>query len=193
MTRRRKKIILVQLSIFLLGFFLLYNTYFKKSIESVEIVKKETGTDTNSNTNNFTDIEYSGFDLSGNRYLLQSKKADFKSETPELVNMLGVTANFYLDDGTVLKVISDKALYNNITLNMDFKENVKATYLTNILLSDQLIYLNSSGKLLASGNVYGESIEKGEFFADNVEYNLANKSLDFSMFGNNQVNVRVKK
>ena len=193
MTRRRKKIILVQLSIFLLGFFLLYNTYFKKSIESVEIVKKETGTDTNSNTNNFTDIEYSGFDLSGNRYVLQSKKADFESEAPELVNMLGVTANFYLDDGTVLKVISDKGLYNNITLNMDFKENVKATYLTNILLSDQLIYLNSSGKLLASGNVYGESIEKGEFFADNVEYNLANKSLDFSMFGNNQVNVRVKK
>ena len=193
MTRRKKKIILVQLSIFLLGFFLLYNTYFKKNIESVEIVEKGTKTDTNANTNNFTDIEYSGFDLSGNRYVLQSKKADFESETPELVNMLGVTANFYLDDGTVLKVISDKGLYNNITLNMDFKENVKATYLTNILLSGQLIYLNSSGKLLASGNVHGESIEKGEFFADNVEYSLANKSLDFSMIGNNQVNVRVKK
>ena len=60
------------------------------------------------------------------------------------------------------------------------------------MLSDSLDYSNSNGKLLASGNVRGESVEKGEFIADNVEYNLSNKTLDFSMFGNKQVNIKLK-
>ena len=75
---------------------------------------------------------------------------------------------------------------------MKFKENVTATYLTNTLLSDSLEYSNSNGKLLATGNVRGESVEKGKFFADKVEYDLANKTLDFSMFGSKQVNVKIK-
>ena len=60
------------------------------------------------------------------------------------------------------------------------------------MLSDSLDYSNSNSKLLASGNVRGESVEKGEFIADTVEYNLSNKTLDFSMFGNKQVNIKLK-
>ena len=75
---------------------------------------------------------------------------------------------------------------------MEFSKNVKAYYLTNTLFSNKLTYLSSSGKLFASGNVRGESIEKGKFFADNVEYNFKNKNLEFSMFGNKQVNIKLK-
>ena len=190
MITRRKKIILIQLIIFLVASFLLYNTYRDKKENTKEVSKTET--ETNPNTNSFTDIEYSGFDLNGNRYILEAAKADFKVETPEAINMKGVVANFYLKDDTVLRIISNEGFYNNITLDMEFRENVKATYLTNTLLSDQLTYSNSNGKLLVSGNVRGESIEKGEFFADNVEYDLTNKTLDFSMFDNKQVNVKLK-
>ena len=119
-------------------------------------------------------------------------EADFKTESPELINMKEVIAKFYLKDDTILTVISDEGLYNNITLDMKFKKNVEADFLTHTLLSDLLSYSSSLGKLIATGNVRGESIEKGEFSADNVEYNLANKTLDFSMFGNKQVNVKLK-
>ena len=47
--------------------------------------------------------------------------------------------------------------------------------------------------LIASGNVKGESLDKGEFFADKLEYTLASKILDFSMFGDNQVNLKLKR
>ena len=47
--------------------------------------------------------------------------------------------------------------------------------------------------MIASGNVKGESIDKGEFFADKLEYTLASKILDFSMFGDNQVNLKLKR
>ena len=186
---RKKKIILIQLTIFLVVLTLLYNTYRDKNE-----IKKEVKIETESNpdTNSFTDVEYSGFDLVGNRYILNAGKANFKVTTPHDINMTDVVANFYFKDDTILKILSDKGFYNNISLDMDFRENVKATYLTNTLLSDQLTYSNTNSKLLVTGNVHGESIEKGEFFADNVEYDLTNKTLDFSMFDNKQVNVKLK-
>tara|TARA_B100000780_G_scaffold269092_1_gene227607 strand:+ start:285 stop:860 length:576 start_codon:yes stop_codon:yes gene_type:complete len=189
-TDRKKKILLIQFIIFLIAAFLLYNTYRNKNEITKEIVKIKAETD--SNTNSFTDIEYSGFDLNGNRYTLNAGKADFNTEKPEAINMKNVVANFYLKDNTILTITSDEGFYNNISLDMNFKENVKAAYLTNTLLSDRLNYSNSDGKLLASGNVRGESVEKGKFIADNVEYDLTNKTLDFSMFGNKQVNMKLK-
>jgi hypothetical protein len=187
---RKKKIFLIQFTIFLIASLLLYNTYRDKDQKIKEEVKIEVETD--ADTNSFSDVEYSGFDLNGNRYTLNAGKADFETETPQKINMLEVVAAFYLKDGEVLKVTSDKGLYNNITLDMKFENNVKATYLTDTLISDQLIYSNSNAKLLVSGNVRGESIDRGEFFADNLEYNLANKTLNFSMFGSNQVNIKIK-
>ena len=190
MISRKKKITLIQITIFLVASLLLYNTYRDKNekIDSLLVVKPEKDI----NTNSFDDIEYSGFDLNGNRYVLNAGKADFKNETPENVNMKEVTANFYLKDGTILQVSSDEGLYNNITLDMEFKKNVKATYLTNTLFSDKLIYINNISKLLASGNVHGTNIEKGEFFADKVEYDLISKNLNFSMMDKKKVNIKIK-
>ena len=190
MTSRKKNLILVQIVIFIVASSLLYNTYRDKNQEVEAFTKIEAVS--NPDTNSFTDLEYSGFDLAGNRYLLKAEQADFKSETPELINMKRVVAKFYLKDDTVLEVTSDEGLYNNVTLDMNFKGNVQADYLTHTLLSDLLSYSNSNAKLIATGNVQGESIEKGEFSADNVEYNLTNKNLNFSMFGNKQVNVKLK-
>ena len=169
---------------------LLYNTYRDRDKKNIELVKIES--ESNPDTNSFNDVEYSGFDLNGNRYTLQARTVDFKTSTPEDINMKKVIANFYLEDDTVLKITSDIGFYNNTTFDMDFRENVVAKYLDNTLLSDQLIYSNTKGKLQASGNVRGESLEKGEFFADNVEYNLTNKILNFSMFDDKQVNIKLK-
>ena len=190
MTSRKKNLIIIQIAIFIVASGLLYNTYRDKNKEIETYTKIETVT--NSDTNSFTDLEYSGFDLTGNRYVLKAGQANFKSETPELINMKGVIAKFYLKDDTVLEVVSEEGLYNNITLDMNFKGNVQADYLTHTLLSDMLSYSNSNAKLIATGNVQGESIEKGEFRADNVEYNLVDKTINFSMFGGKQVNVKIK-
>ena len=190
MINRKKKIVLIQFVIFFVALTLLYNTYRDKN----EVIKPLTKVDVDveTNVNSFNDVQYSGFDLNGNRYTLIAGKANFKTETPEAINMENVEANFYLKDDTILKVTSRSGLYNNLTLDMNFREDVKATYSSNTLYSDLLNYSNSSGKLLASGNVRGESVEKGEFTADKVEYNLSNKTLDFSMLGNKQVNIKIK-
>jgi|TARA_B110000444_G_C18825830_1_gene590262 hypothetical protein len=187
---RKKNLLLIQITIFLVASALLYNTYRDKNKEVEKFVKIEAETDPN--TNSFTDIEYSGFDLNGNRYVLQARQANFETKSPEIINMKEIFARFFLKDETVLIVTSDEGLYNNITLDMDFKKNVKADYSTHTLFSDLLSYSNSNAKLIAAGNVRGESIEKGEFSADNVEYELTDKTLNLSMFGSKQVNVKLK-
>jgi len=191
-TSRKKNILLVQFTVFLIAVALLYNTYLNKTNKTEETVKVESEVKTNPNINSFTDIEYSGFDLTGNRYVLKAVNANFKTETPEMINMKEVLAKFYLKDDTILTVISDEGIYNNITLDMKFKGNVEANYLTHILSSDFLSYSNTKNKLIATGNIRGTSIEKGEFSADNVEYNLTDKTLNFSMLGSKQVNVKLK-
>ena len=191
MINRKKGILIIQLTIFLVASALLYNTYSDKNEKEVEVslkVEAETSPDTNS----FTDVEYSGLDLAGNAYVLKATKANFKTETPELINMKEVVATFYLKDNTVLTVNSDEGLYNNVTLDMNFVNNVKVNYLTHDVICDMLSYSNSNGKLIATGNVVGESVQKGEFSADNVEYDIKNKTLNFSMFGSKQVNIKFK-
>ncbi len=187
MISRKKKLFIIQLTIFFIASTLLYKTYQDKKEEPV--VQLEAQTDPN--VNSFSDIEYSGFDLNGNRYVLQAEKADFKTETPELINMKIVFAKFYLKDNTILSVTSDLGLYNNKTLDIEFKDNVKADYSTHTLLSDLLSYSNLNAKLIAVGNVRGKSLDKGEFFSDNLEYNLTDKTLNFSMSGTKQVNVKI--
>ena len=92
MIGRKKKILFVQFLIFLVAFLLLYNTYRDKNEVEEKVIKIQTESDPD--TNNFTDIEYSGFDLNGNRYILNADIAEFKTETPEDINLKGVNANF---------------------------------------------------------------------------------------------------
>ena len=190
MINRKKKIIFIQVTIFFIALLLLYNTYRDKSKKIEEVVK--INIDTEPDVNSFTNIEYSGFDLNGNRYTLKAEKADFETKAPEIINMKTVIGKFNLKDNTILTIVSDEGTYNNKTYDMEFRENVKADYLTHTLLSDLLSYSNSKSKLIATGNVRGESIKKGEISADYAEYDLTNKNLNFSMFGNKRVNVKLK-
>ena len=57
-------------------------------------IKDQLSEDTNKS--DVFNIEYSGLDLAGNRYILKSKKAFSQKENKEIVNMKSVTAIFIL-------------------------------------------------------------------------------------------------
>ena len=85
-------------------------TYGKKERkENDEIISKKTQErielqiDKNSDGDTFFNIEYSGIDLSGNRYILKSEEAKNVKTEPELVYMKLVTAIFYFKDDTTSK------------------------------------------------------------------------------------------
>ena len=142
--------------------------------------------------NTFENVEYTGFDLNGNRFVIKSKNAEFDINAPELITMKIMSAIFYFKDGTTLKVKGDYGNYNNKTFDIEFRDNIKAEYKKNFLYADNLDYLNSKSMLSIYGNV--ESLgKKGELIADKLEFDLKKETLDISMFDNDQIDVKLKR
>ena len=189
MNIRKKKIIFFQFFLFVISTLIVYFFYFNKDkVENIEVENIKTAEDESSNV--FNDIEYSGFDLNGNRYYLFSSEAIFDSEKPEIVNMKDVLARFTFKDGSTLIVRSKTGLFNNKSLDMFFTENVNSEYNKHKLYSNNIDYLNTKSLLKVYGNVNGSG-PKGKINAENLNFDLKNKTLDISAIENSQVNVNL--
>ncbi len=140
--------------------------------------------------NTFVDAQYSGFDKNGNRFIVNSKYAQFKLEQSNIIRMEQVLYTFYFKDGTNLTIVSNYGIYNNITDDMEFTENVKMNYLENVLFSEKANFFNIKNELLIEGNVKTKSPE-GELQADKLHFNLDNKKLKISMYNDEKVNIKV--
>ena len=189
MNIRKRKIIFFQFFLFVISTLIVYFFYFNKDkVENIEVENIKTAEDESSNV--FNDIEYSGFDLNGNRYYLYSSEAIFDSEKPEIVNMKDVLARFTFKDGSILIVRSKTGLFNNKSLDMFFTENVNSEYNKHKLYSNNIDYLNTKSLLKVYGNVKGSG-PKGKINAENLNFDLKNKTLDISAIENSQVNVNL--
>ena len=198
MTSRKKRILTIQIIIFIIGSLLVFFTYYNKNNVSdlkktSDLVEQNSGDtlENDQNINTFENIEYKGIYLNGNRYVIMSEKASFDVNKPELIDMKIMSAIFYFKDGTILRVRGDYGTYNNKSNDMEFRENIIANYIDNNLYADNLDYLNSKNLLTIYGNVKTESI-KGNISADNIEIDISKRTVDLSMFGNGEVNVKIR-
>lgn len=196
MTKRKKKLLTIQILLFSLATILIFFTYYGKNDNKFDNKKTKTETkpiekDADDKTTSFENIEYKGVDLEGNRYIIKSELADFSLENPELINMRIMSAIFYLKDGSILKIKGDWGSYNNQTYDMKFRENIETKYKDNFIYSEKLDYLNSKQLLTVSGNVKTKSLQ-GNIEADRLLFDLSLNTLDISMFDENQVKVKMK-
>ena len=194
MTKRKKKIILLQSGIFLIAIALIFATYYdkdKKTVTSSEINESaqlsENKKDAENESTIFYNLEYKGFDLNGNRYSITSKEAETNLEQKDLVYMRGVKTTFYFKNGEVLEIWSDNGVYNSENFDMNFSDNVKAKYLDSELYSNNASYTNASNILIVSGNVEIYD-KKGKIFAEELNLDIANKKLNFTALANEKVN-----
>ena len=198
MIDRKKKIKIIQLSLLVIGSLVLFFTYANKSdspkeeIVSKEIQERIKNQNTNlpENSDIFYNIEYSGLDLAGNRYILKSKEAFNDKNNQEIVQMKFVEAFFYFKDDTVLKVKSDYGIYNNKTLNMNFKKNVKAIYEGSELFAQEAEYSNVESFLTIADKVRVND-SKGTMFADKLLFDIKKKKLSIASFNDNKINANI--
>ena len=198
MIDRKKKIKIIQLSLLVIGSLVLFLTYANKSdFPKEEIVSKEIqeriknqNTNLPENSDIFYNIEYSGLDLAGNRYILKSKEAFNDKNNQEIVQMKFVEAFFYFKDDTVLEVKSDYGIYNNKTLNMNFKKNVKATYEGSKLFAQEAEYSNVESFLTITDQVRVKD-SKGTMFADKLLFDIKKKKLNIASFNDNKINANI--
>lgn len=189
------KKILSQLLLLLFGILIIFFTYFysdksKKAEKKFEKDEKILAREQPENTSTFEDITYDGLDASGNKFIINSEYAEFKNDLPNIINMENILCRFFFKDGTVLKITSDFGIYNNITNDMEFEQNVKMYYLENTLFSDKANFVNSENYLFVQGNVIAEGLV-GNLSADKMNFDLTEKKLRISMYNEDKVNIRV--
>ena len=199
MTERKKKLRFIQLFLLIFSLLILYLTYYDKSgdkdqeIISKSIKEKVDLQNENSLSDNndiFFNIEYTGLDLNGNRYILKSDEAFLDDVSPEIVYMKSVNAIFYFKDNTVLNIWSDKGIYNNKTFDMDFEVNVRAEYLDSKLFAGKASYSNSKNYLSIYENVKINDIS-GNLIADKLLFDISEQKLDISSFNNGKINANL--
>jgi len=192
---RKKKLRLFQAILLILGIIIIFITYADKDfLLNKKINQKATPLIENKTTdqkeNIFYNIEYSGLDLAGNRYIIKSKEATTNASNQEIVNMKFVESFFYFKDDTVLKVKSDYGTYNNKTLDMFFNSNVKAKYQNSVLFAENAEYSNSENFLSISGKVKIEDF-KGTMFADKLLFDIKKHKLNITSFNDDKINANL--
>lgn len=186
---------LFQLFLISLGILIIFFTYFnneKQGSPSKKQDKKVTSEKDSSvdEVSTFEDVEYTGFDANENKFIINSDNAEFTNTQPNLIYMKQVYCRFFFKDGTILEIISDKGLYDNITNDMEFENNVKMFYLENKIFAEKANFINSENYLFVENNVVAEAPE-GNLAADKLNFDLNEKKLRISMYNDDKVNIKV--
>ena len=198
MTNRKTKLRITQIGLLILATLIIFLTYNDQGgLPKEKIISKETQDKIKSRLGDetlkgdvFYNIEYSGLDLNGNRYILNSEEASNNRVNSEIINMKVVTANFYFKDGKVLYVKSNNAKYNNITLDIIFSGDVKGIYEGSKLFSQKAEYSNSKGFLIISDKV--KIIDtQGTMVADKLLFDIKKQTLNVSSFNDNKINANI--
>ena len=198
MTKRKRKLRILQLFLLFLGLTIIFFTYANKERKTEIVIPKSQQEKINSqltdkkleNTDIFYNIEYSGLDLAGNRYTLKSEEAYNNKSNNELINMKFVEAIFYFKDDTILYVKSNEGLYNNKTLDMNFYGNVTAKYQESELFAEKAEYSNLRSYLTISENVEIKDI-KGSMFAEKLLFDIKKQKLNIASFNGGKVSANL--
>ena len=193
-SKRISKKSLLQLTLISLGVIIIFFTYFKKDneqkLEIIENKKTEVEDDIKEGLNTLENIEYEGKDANDNKFIINSEYAEFTSEKTNIIYMKKMFCRFFFKDGTILKITSDEGVYNNITNDIEFENNVKMYYLENRLFSEKASFINSENYLLVQDDVVGEG-PLGNLAADKVNLDLIDKKMKISMYNESKVNIKV--
>ena len=195
---RKKKLRLIQFSLFLSSvvrlFFAYSNLFISKeeTIISKQVQKKleEQVYNQGEKGDVFYNISYSGFDFSGNRYVLNAKEAINDKDLTDNIFLKKIDATFFMKNGTILKVFSEEGIYNNKTLDMIFENDVKAFYGERELFAERAEFSNSKSFLTISKKVKVKD-NKGTLFADKLLFDIENQNLDIVAFDKNKVNANI--
>ena len=194
MIDRKKKLRIIQFSLLILSLIIIYLTYYNKEDSNTDLVEAEQVKEVLKDEDDkdlFFNIEYTGLDLRGNRYLLKSEKARLDEFKPEIVYMETVHAIFYFKDNTILYIWSDEGIYNNKNFDMEFSKNVKANYMDSELFAEKANYSNTGNYLSIYENVRINDI-RGNLIADKLLFDITKQNLAITSFNDGKITANVK-
>ena len=187
----------IQFSIMVLIILLIYLTYnyINKSGKDSNIVEKtksnklvEKKISKNGETfdkNVISELSYKSLDDNGNVYEINSDSGTIQENDKSTLQLKNVEAKILVYGHGTVYIFSDNALYNKVSLDTHFYENVNLIYQDHDIKSNDLFLEYSDKKVKISNNVYYES-ENSKLIADEVTMNLLNKVSKIYMTNKNK-------
>ena len=174
--------------------YLTYN-YINKSGKNSNIVEKtesnklvEKKISKNGETldkNVISELTYKSLDDNGNVYEINSDSGTIQENDKSTLLLKNVEAKILVYGHGTVYIFSDNALYNKVSLDTHFYENVNLIYQDHDIKSNDLFLEYSDKKVKISNNVYYES-ENSKLIADEVTMNLLNKVSKIYMTNKNK-------
>ena len=187
----------IQFSIMVLIILLIYLTYnyINKSGKDSNIVEKtksnklvEKKISKNGETldkNVISQLTYKSLDDNGNVYEINSDSGTIQENDKSTLQLKNVEAKILVYGHGTVYISSDNALYNKVSLDTHFYENVNLIYQDHDIKSNDLFLEYSDKKVKISNNVYYSS-ENSKLIADEVTMNLLNKVSKIYMTNKNK-------
>jgi len=198
----KKKEKSIQIILILFGLFLIIGTYlYYPYVNDLKTGNKQTepGLDDPNNfllnvdqNTSFEKVEYNGLYNYNKPFVVKSDKAHILTSDPEIVHMINMNVILDLGEGRIVNILSDKGLYNKITYDCFFIENVRATDGETQIYSQNLDLLAARSFV----EIYNEvqlNYPTGSLRADKIDYDFEKKFFTVSMFDDDKVKIRVIK
>ena len=192
---------IVQLSLISFGLFLILATYFffPKIIENKfleeETVKDDvikTAMTDSKERNTFENVEYKGLYDTNKSFKVKADKAYILIKDPDIIYMTNMRVTLYMDDGRVIIITSDKGIYNKVSYDCFFENNVKAIDGETTVLAENLDLLAAEDSATVYNNVFLTN-DTGFLRADKVYYDFETKYYQISMFSDAKVKIKLIK
>ena len=184
----------IQLLIFciivLFLYFFIKNTFLQeqKEIVSLDLSKEEIIEEikTDKKEKNIIEkINYISIDAEGNEYILSADYGKESIENPDIIILEKVLGKIKLKDKSDIEIKSDFAMYNSITFDTKFYENVLGSFEDSKVSSDNLDLFFKNNKAIMYNNI--KYLDKNtDANADEISFNLLNGDVNIKMFDKNE-------
>ena len=186
----------IQLSLFFLLILIsiiFYKNYFQISSKTKSQEEKKDEILIENQNNLIKNLRYNvNFDNNTQYFITAELSEIFYQDGIEFVKMQIVIAKFIDEENIPLVIESDNAIYNNATYNTKFSNNVKVTYLGNIITAENINLNFTENIVTIQNNVVYEGIQ-GLVKSDNLVINLITKEIKIFMNDSkNKVKVKSK-
>ena len=188
----------IQITLILIGFLLIFTTYFYYPYMSRTKLVKDQPTHENlegiqdDERTFFKSVEYKGFYDLNKPFIIKSEEAYMLNEEPDIVYMINMQVILHLSDGRIVNIISDQGRYNKVSYDCYFEKNVVANDGEIQILAENLDLLATEN----SAKIYNEvnlNYPTGSLRADIVNYDFETKYFKVSMFDDKAVKMKVIK
>jgi len=198
-----KKKMILQFSLVTVAILLIFLTYYSSKDED-QIVKLDLDSDkidtsnekvaikTEKMKNIIENANYTGTDNKGTVFEINAAIAKILNDEPNLSYMENVKAVIRLRDGRIVNIQSNYAVYNRLTNDTQFMEDIVITERGNEITSDNLD-LHVSKNLITAYNNVKYNGKQGFLVADKVDIDILEKKTNIFMFDKkNKVQVKYK-